>query len=489
MGLVHGSYHRRNRIHRHGISPQIPYTHFHDTILILTADTVFSTARRYARHIIFGHILYRTPAQADTQIAGTVHRNTGIVQLIGESDVATISPHGVVQQDVIVEHSFRDNQLQPRLLQIVHLVPFEGVFLTMFHRSNYRLLSLHCEADLGDISQRISQRIDKPVRAFFVDVHQSAIAVGCLQHAKAVARLYERLHVLTVCPRIDIAVLLIGKAVYRTAEDFLAVHFENHRLHAIFILHSVHIIVGTDASTNQSPGDNGFRRMCRKSPSRLLAFHHSFSRLRKQHDTFGTRGSLVLHLVHEERQRVYIFVRSRLYHIQMQVRTERVSGVSAQSYYLTGLHGIFVGVGSNFHLPTFFLVLQVFNPAGHIAHKGTQMAVYRRITIVISHIENIARTVGNADTRNISVGQSAYRLAYGSTGLEIQSAMKMVGTYLAEVTGEGDGEIKRRGEGGLVCIGFLGIAALHTTNKEQKREKYRIFHILYSQYYFKCMQI
>ena len=26
-------------------------------------------------------------------------------------------------------------------------------------------------------------------------------------------------------------------------------------------------------------------------------------------------------------------------------------------------------------------------------------------------------------------------------------------------------------------------------NKEQKREKYRIFHILYSQYYFKCMQI
>ena len=74
-------------------------------------------------------------------------------------------------------------------------------------------------------------------------------------------------------------------------------------------------------------------------------------------------------------------------------------------------------------------------------------------------------------------------------GLEVQSTMKMVGTYLAEVTGESDGKIKRRDEGRLVCIGFLGIAALHTTNKEQKREKYRIFHILYSQYYFKCMQI
>ena len=156
-----------------------------------------------------------------------------------------------------------------------------------------------------------------------------------------VSRLDERLHILAVCPRIDIAVFLVCKAVYRTAEDFLAVHFENHRLHAIFILHSVHIIISTDACTNQSPGGNGFRRMCRKSPSRLLTFHHSFARLRKQHDTFGTRGSLVLHFVHEERQWVYIFVRSRLYHIQMQVRTERVSGVSAQSYYLTGFHGIF----------------------------------------------------------------------------------------------------------------------------------------------------
>ncbi len=199
----------------------------------------------------------------------------------------------------------------------------------MFHRSNCRLLPLHREANLGGISQRIAQRIDKPIRAFLVDFHQSAIAVGCLQHAQAVARLYKRLHILTLRPRIDISVFLVCKAVYRTAEDFLAVHFENHRLHAIFILHSVHIIVGTDTCTNQSPGGNGFRWMCRKSPSRLLALHHSFSRLGKQHDTFGTRSSLVLHLVHEERQRVYIFVRSRLYHIQMQVRTERVSGVSA----------------------------------------------------------------------------------------------------------------------------------------------------------------
>ena len=83
----------------------------------------------------------------------------------------------------------------------------------------------------------------------------------------------------------------------------------------------------------------------------------------------------------------------------------------------------------------------------------------------------------------MSVGQGAYQLADGAAGLEVQPAMKMVGTYLAEVTGEGDGEIKRRDEGGLACIGFLGIAALHTTDKKQEKEKQRIFHILYSQYY------
>jgi hypothetical protein len=49
---------------------------------------------------------------------------------------------------------------------------------------------------------------------------------------------------------------------------------------------------------------------------------------------------------------------------------------------------------------------------------------------------------------------------------EFQSAMKMVGTYLAKVTGENDGKIKRRSEGSLVCTDFLGITALHTTNKE-----------------------
>ena len=94
------------------------------------------------------------------------------------------------------------------------------------------------------------------------------------------------------------------------------------------------------------------------------------------------------------------------------------------------------------------------------------MTVDGGIAVIIHHIEHIARAVGDTDTRNISVRQRTYRFAYGATGLEIQSAMKMVGTYLAKVTGENDGKIKRRSEGSLVCTDFLGITALHTTNKE-----------------------
>ena len=79
------------------------------------------------------------------------------------------------------------------------------------------------------------------------------------------------------------------------------------------------------------------------------------------------------------------------------------------------------------------------------------MTVDGGIAVIIHHIEHIARAVGDTDTRNISVRQRTYRFAYGATGLEIQSAMKMVGTYLAKVTGENDRKIKRRSEGSLLC--------------------------------------
>lgn len=70
------------------------------------------------------------------------------------------------------------------------------------------------------------------------------------------------------------------------------------------------------------------------------------------------------------------------------------------------------------------------------------MTVDGGIAVIIHHIEHIARAVGDTDTRNISVRQRTYRFAYGATGLEIQSAMKMVGTYLAKVTGEMMGKSK-----------------------------------------------
>ena len=65
------------------------------------------------------------------------------------------------------------------------------------------------------------------------------------------------------------------------------------------------------------------------------------------------------------------------------------------------------------------------------------------------------------------VGQSTHGFADGPAGLEVQSAMKMVGTYLTEVTGEDDRKIKRGSKrrrlhlrhsfhiGRLLCISAL----------------------------------
>ena len=79
------------------------------------------------------------------------------------------------------------------------------------------------------------------------------------------------------------------------------------------------------------------------------------------------------------------------------------------------------------------------------------MTVDGGIAVIIHHTALRALAVAATDARNVSVPRRTYRFAYGATGLEIQSAMKMVGTYLAKVTGENDGKIKRRSEGSLLC--------------------------------------
>lgn len=74
-----------------------------------------------------------------------MQRYARIIQLIGESDIPTISPYGIVQVCVVIEHTSGDDQIQARLLQDVHLIPAKNIFLPMFHRFYFRTLSMYGE--------------------------------------------------------------------------------------------------------------------------------------------------------------------------------------------------------------------------------------------------------------------------------------------------------------------------------------------------------
>lgn len=430
---VYGSDDRRNRIDGDRIGAQLADGDLHKALLQRASDAVFPATGVDARHVVFRTVRQRQPAQADAQLASLVQRDARVVQAVGESDVAAVGTHGIVQPDIVVEHAAGKHQLQPRLLQVVHPVPPEHVLLPMPGGTDFRPLALHREAHTGGVSQRIRERIDQPVRALLVDGEQSAVAVGGVEHTQAVARLDERLHVLSVRPRIDVAVLLVGKPVYLAAEHLLAVHLEHHRLHAIPVVHAVHVVVGTDADSDNAPCGHGLRGVQRVAFVLLRSVHHPFAGLREEHDSFGARSGRVLHLPHEKRQRVHIFVRRRLQHIQMQMRSEGVARIAAQGDDLPRLDGIFVRSGDNLHLPALLFVLKLLHPLRHLADKGAEVAVDGGIAIIIHDIEHIARTVGHADARDVSVRQRPHRLADGAVRLEVQSAVKVIGAQLSEV--------------------------------------------------------
>ena len=312
----------------------------------------------------------------------------------------------------------------------------------MFHRKDAGFLSLHGKTDFRGVAQRIAQGIYKTVGTFLVDFHQPPVPVGGMQHAQAVAWLDERLHVLPVRPRVDIAVFFVGKAVYHATEYLLAVYLEYHGVHAVAVAYPVHMVVSTDTHAYQPPGGDRVRGTYRKRLAALFPVHRSPARLREQHDAFGAGGNGVFHPFHKERQRVDVISRGGLNHIQMQVRAEGVARIAAERYHLPCLYRIFPRFGSNLHFPALLFVLQRFHPAGYIAHKSAEVAVDSRIAAVVGHIEHVARPVRYADTRYIPVGQGADRLAYGSAGLEIEPAMEMVGAYLAEIPGESDRKIE-----------------------------------------------
>ena len=116
------------------------------------------------------------------------------------------------------------------------------------------------------------------------------------------------------------------------------------------------------------------------------------------------------------------------------MRTKRITGIPTLGNPLTGFYRILTRFGNYFHFIIFLFVLKIFHPLCNRPYKPAEMPVDCRISIVVNHIEYIARTVCDANTRNIPVGQCANRLSDNTTGLKIKSTMKMIGPYLSKIS-------------------------------------------------------
>ena len=434
----------RHSVDGHGVRAQFAHVGLHPSVLVASAHVVFLTPRGHARHVVLRRILHRTTAQGDAQPAGTVQGDGPRVQPISPGHVAAVGPHAIVQPHVIVQPPAGDDHLQAGLLQDVHPVPMQRVLLPVLHRTYLHPPPHDGERHVRRVAQRIAQRIAEAVGSFLVNRHPAPLPVAIVQHAQAVARVDERLHILPVCPRIDIPVLLRTEAVDHTAEHLLAVHLEHHRVHAVAVGRTLHVVIRPDGRTHLSPSLHRLRCLERKRLRLLPPVHHPLARPGKEHDAQRARRRVVLHIRPEQRQRVHTVARLVLHHIQMQVRAERITRVPTQSNHLPRPHGILARLGRDVHLPALLGILPLLHPAGNVAHKSAEVPIDGRITIVIRHMQHITRPVRHPDARHITIGQRPHPLARHAARLKVQPPVEVVGPYLPEITTEGDGKIERR---------------------------------------------
>ena len=146
---------RRDGIDGNSVSSQLPDRCFHVSVFILSAYAVLSSFGSYAGHIIFRRIGNWFSTQPDTQFTSCMQRNRLIIQLISKSNGTTIRLHLIIEGNIIIQHSFRNNQVQSRFLQIISLIPGKIIFLPMIQRFNRLLPTPYGETIFGSISKSI----------------------------------------------------------------------------------------------------------------------------------------------------------------------------------------------------------------------------------------------------------------------------------------------------------------------------------------------
>ena len=143
---------RRDGIDGNSVSSQLPDRCFHVSVFILS---VLSSFGSYAGHIIFRRIGNWFSTQPDTQFTSCMQRNRLIIQLISKSNGTTIRLHLIIEGNTIIQHSFRNNQVQSRFLQIISLIPGKIIFLPMIQRFNRLFPTPYGETIFGSVSESI----------------------------------------------------------------------------------------------------------------------------------------------------------------------------------------------------------------------------------------------------------------------------------------------------------------------------------------------
>ena len=244
-------------------------------------------------------------------------------------------------------------------------------------------------------------------------------------------------------------------------------------MHSITVVHTIHIIVGLDARPDHSPCLDGTHCVYREALPFRAPSHYPTSRLWKQHDSFCPGSGVIFYFRLEKGHRINRFTGSGLHHIQMQMRAEWITGITAPGYLLPGLHRIFTRLGNNLDFPILFFILQFLHSPGNIGHETAQVPVDCRITVVIHHIEYMSRPIGDANTGNISVGERTYRFANDTLSLEIEPSMKMVSPDFSEVAAQSQCKVKWRNKSSLLHILWM---SLNAAGKHQGN--YILFHVV-----------
>ena len=121
----------------------------------------------------------------------------------------------------------------------------------------------------------------------------------------------------------------------------MPVYAEFCSLDAVSVVGGFHIVVGPEGESHLSPGHERALQMVRAEADRLLraaSVEHTLAGFGISHEAVGYGRESVFQLAGDEAERVELVARSRLVHLEMQMRSLRGSRISADGDELSACH-------------------------------------------------------------------------------------------------------------------------------------------------------